>query len=74
MGMEKKALFVATVGGFVTQFEMENVSLLQELGYEVHSAANFREPVYSVKEQELKEKGGRRGGNNRRNEDDRREC
>ena len=57
MGMEKKALFVATVGGFVTQFEMENVSLLQELGYEVHSAANFREPVYSVKEQELKEKG-----------------
>ena len=38
MGMEKKALFVATVGGFVTQFEMENVSLLQELGYEVHSA------------------------------------
>lgn len=57
MGIEKKALFVATVGGFVTQFEMGNVSLLQEMGYEVHSAANYKEPVYSVKEQDLKEKG-----------------
>jgi len=57
MGVEKKALFVATVGGFITQFEMNNVSLLQKLGYEVHSAANFREPVYSVKEQELKSRG-----------------
>lgn len=54
---EKKALFIATVGGFVTQFEQNNVSLLQQMGYEVHSAANFNEPVYSVKEQELKKKG-----------------
>jgi len=54
---EKKALFIATVGGFVTQFEMNNVSLLQQMGYEVHSAANFLEPMYCVKEQELKEKG-----------------
>ena len=57
MEVEKKALFVATVGGFVAQFEMNNVALLQKMGYEVHSAANFREPVYSVKEQELKESG-----------------
>lgn len=54
---EKKALFIATVGGFVTQFEMNNVHILQQMGYEVHSAANFEEPVYCVKEPELKEQG-----------------
>ncbi len=53
----KKALFIATVGGFVTQFELNNVSLLQAAGYEVHSAANFREPVYCVREQELTRMG-----------------
>lgn len=53
----KKALFIATVGGFVTQFELNNVFILQGMGYEVHSAANFREPVYSVKEQELSDMG-----------------
>jgi len=53
----KKALFLATVGGFVTQFEMNNVSLLQQAGYEVHSAANYREPVYQVKEKELRGRG-----------------
>lgn len=54
---EKKALFIATVGGFVTQFEMNNVHILQQQGYEVHSAANFKEPVYCVKERELEEQG-----------------
>lgn len=49
----KKALFIATVGGFVSKFELNNVSLLQGMGYKVHSAANFREPVYSIKEREL---------------------
>jgi len=54
---EKKVLFIATVGGFVTQFEMNNVFLLQQLGYEVHSAANFHDPVYCVREQELNKRG-----------------
>ena len=53
----KKALFIATVGGFVAQFELNNVSLLQGMGYKVHSAANFREPVYSIKERELSDMG-----------------
>lgn len=57
MEYKKKALFIATVGGFTAQFEMNNVSLLIDMGYEVHSAANFREPVYCVKEQELKAMG-----------------
>lgn len=42
----KKALIVTTVSGFVPQFEMNNVHILQELGYEVHYASNFKNPSY----------------------------
>lgn len=44
----KKALIVATVSGFVPQFEMNNVRLLQSMGYEVHYAANYSNPVYGA--------------------------
>lgn len=46
----KKVLFVATVGGFVSQFEMNDVKLLQSKGCEVHYAANFDNNVYHVEE------------------------
>lgn len=55
--MGKKALFVATVGGFASQFELSNIKLLQKMGYEVHSAANFNDPVYLGKEWELDDLG-----------------
>lgn len=42
----KKALLVTTVSGFVPQFEMNNVRLLQSMGYEVHYAANYDMPSY----------------------------
>lgn len=42
----KKALIVTTVSGFVPQFEMNNVRILQSMGYEVHYASNFYTPVY----------------------------
>lgn len=42
----KKALLVTTVSGFLPQFELNNVKLLQELGYEVHYASNFNHPAY----------------------------
>lgn len=42
----KKALLVTTVSGFVPQFEMNNVKLLQNLGYEVHYASNYHTPSY----------------------------
>ena len=42
----KKALLVTTVSGFVPQFEMGNVKILQDMGYEVHYAANFHTPSY----------------------------
>ncbi len=42
----KKALLVTTVSGFVPQFEMNNVKILQEMGYEVHYASNYNMPSY----------------------------
>ena len=42
----KKALLVTTVSGFIPQFEMNNVKLLQQMGYEVHYASNYNTPSY----------------------------
>lgn len=53
----KKALIIATVGGFLSKFEMNNVKLLQELGYEVHYASNLNNRIYEFEEQELERKG-----------------
>ena len=44
--MSKKALIITTVSGFVPQFEMNNVKIMQELGYEVHYASNYNMPHY----------------------------
>lgn len=46
ISVAKKALIVTTVSGFVPQFEMNNVCILQSMGYEVHYASNFRNPSY----------------------------
>lgn len=42
----KKALLVTHVSGFVPQFEMNNVQLLQDMGYEIHYASNYHNPSY----------------------------
>ena len=44
---EKKALIVTTISGFVPQFEMKNVRILQDMGYEVYYATNYHTPVYT---------------------------
>lgn len=44
----KQVLLVATVGGFVPQFELNNVNLLKKIGCGIHYAANFDCCVYSV--------------------------
>lgn len=44
--MKKKALLVTTVSGFIPQFEMNNVRILQSMGYEVHYASNYHTPAY----------------------------
>lgn len=41
--MKKKALIIATIAGFVTSFELNDIRILQELGYEVIVAANFED-------------------------------
>ena len=43
-----KVLILTTIGGFLPQFEMNDVAVLQKLGYEVHYASNFNNPVYDV--------------------------
>ena len=39
----KKALIVASVASMIDQFNIPNIKLLRELGYEVHVACNFLE-------------------------------
>ena len=53
----KKILIITTVSGFLYQFERENVRILQELGYEVHYAANRKEKIYVYEEKEMQELG-----------------
>lgn len=59
----KKALMVASVASMIQQFNMRNLCILQELGYEVHVAANFKkgntcsgEKIQAL-QQELEQKG-----------------
>lgn len=44
----KKMLFITSISGFLQQFEMNDVGILQRAGYEIHYAANFNNPVYEV--------------------------
>ena len=37
----KKVLFVTHNGRFLVQFELNDIQILQKLGYEVHCATNF---------------------------------
>lgn len=46
MSTTKKILLVTTVSGFIPQFEMNNVRLLQSMGYEIHYASNYNTPSY----------------------------
>lgn len=48
----KKALVVATIVGFITSFEMNDIRILQEMGYEVHIATNMSD-YGSIKKLEL---------------------
>lgn len=57
MKMKKKVLFVTTISGFLPQFEKNDVSILKEMGFEIHYASNFKNPVYAFNEKALKEQG-----------------
>lgn len=53
----KKALLVTRVSGFIPQFEMNNVKILKEMGYEIHYASNFKTVVYGKDNKRLKGTG-----------------
>lgn len=53
----KKALIITTISGFVPQFEMNDVKILQESGYIVHYASDFENPIYSIDVKSLEEQG-----------------
>lgn len=46
----KKALFIATTGGFLSHFEEDNADLLRKMGYEIIYAANYSYHTYGVTE------------------------
>ncbi len=53
----KKVLIITTISGFLSQFEMNDVDILKDLGCELHYASNFHNPVYESDQGELKKKG-----------------
>lgn len=54
----KKVLFVTHNGRFLVQFELNDIQILQKLGYEVHCATNFDgETMRADAENTLKEHG-----------------
>ena len=52
-----KVLIVTTVGGFLPQFEMNDVRILQEYVAQVHYASNFRNSIYKLDQKSLSEQG-----------------
>lgn len=54
---KKKALLVTRVSGFVPQHEMNNVKILEEMGYEVHYATNLNVVVYGKDNRRLEKTG-----------------
>lgn len=53
----KKILIITAVGGFLPQFEMNDVRLLLQQGYEIHYASNFQNPVYELDSKALEAEG-----------------
>lgn len=53
----KKILYVTTISGFLPQFEMNDVKIMQDMGYEIHYASNFNNQVYSFDKEKLTGQG-----------------
>ena len=49
----KKILYITTISGFLPQFEKNDVEIMQNMGYEIHYASNFKKPIYTFDEKEL---------------------
>ena len=55
--MKKQVLILTTTHDFLGKFEMENVKLLQRMGYVVHYAARMEEPHYISDRERLERMG-----------------
>lgn len=53
----KKALLVTRVSGFIPQHEINNVKILQEMGYEIHYATDLHNVVYGTDNRVLRNTG-----------------
>lgn len=53
----KKILYVTTISGFLPQFGMNDVSVIQGMGYEVHYASNFNNEIYAFDKNSLIRQG-----------------
>ena len=53
----EKVLIITTNSGFVPQFEMNDVRILKENGYQIHYASNFEKPIYEIDTEALKKQG-----------------
>ena len=51
--MEKHILILTTTNDFLGKFELDNVRLLQQMGYVVHYATNIHEPHYISDQERL---------------------
>ena len=45
--LKKNALVIATIGAFIRSFELNNISILQQMGYTVHVATNMHYSQYA---------------------------
>ena len=57
---KKNILLLTTVGGFIPQFEIENVKILKTFGFQIFYASDFTHPVYAQREELLDALGVRR--------------
>lgn len=55
--MSHKALIVANTGRFIALFELDNIRILQSMGYEVHCFADFHESAYRTLTQKVADLG-----------------
>lgn len=53
----KNVLILTTISGFLSQFEMNDVRILKSMGYRLHYATNFHNPVYETDRDTLCEMG-----------------
>ena len=53
----KKVLMVTTIGGFLPQFEWNDVKLLRDMGCSIDYASDFKNPIYRFDKDELESEG-----------------